>query len=152
MRKFKGNAAVLMGVGYAAFVCWSIYGAIVPIETHTFRMVHVAFIFGLAFLAHPICPNAGRGWMWADTALAALGVATIVYPLTHLDFFLRESTLPGPLDVFFGIVAILMLLELSAVWKGANDMTPATAVNQVTPDAFNFCTPARRHISRSRAC
>jgi TRAP transporter 4TM/12TM fusion protein len=113
MRKFQRNAAALIGVGYAAFVCWSIYGAIVPIETHTFRMVHVGFIFGLAFLAHPIHPKAGRGWMWTDTALAALGVATIVYPLTHLDSFLRESTLPGMLDVFFGVVAILMLLELS---------------------------------------
>jgi TRAP transporter 4TM/12TM fusion protein len=113
MRKFQGKTAVLICMGYAAFVCWSIYGAIVPVETHTFRMVHVAFIFGLAFLTHPIHPNAGRGWMWTDTALAALGVATIVYPLTHLDLFLRESTLPGPLDVFFGVVAILMLLELS---------------------------------------
>jgi TRAP transporter 4TM/12TM fusion protein len=113
MRKFGGNAAVLIGVLYAAFVCWSIYGAIVPIETHTFRMVHVGFIFGLAFLTCPIHSNAGRGWMWTDILLAALGVATIVYPLSHLDLFLRESTLPRPLDIFFGAVAILMLVELS---------------------------------------
>jgi len=113
MRTFRGKTAVLIGVLYAAFVCWSIYGAIVPIETHSFRMVHVAFIFGLAFLTYPIRPGAGRGWMVPDLVLAALGVATLVYPLTHLDPFLRSSTLPEPLDVFFGITAILMLLELS---------------------------------------
>jgi len=113
MRTFRGTTAVLIGVLYAAFVCWSIYGAIVPIETHSFRLVHVGFIFALAFLTYPVRPGAGRGWMGPDAMLAALGVATIVYPLTHLDLFLRSSTLPDPLDVFFGITAILMLLELS---------------------------------------
>jgi len=113
MRELRGKAAVLIGVLYAAFVGWSIYGAIVPIETHTFRMVHLGFIFALAFFAYPVSKNAGRWSIWMDAGLAALGVATIVYPLTHLDLFLRSSTLPDPLDVFFGIAAILLLLELS---------------------------------------
>ncbi len=113
MRELRGNAAVLIGVLYAAFVGWSIYGAIVPIETHTFRMVHLGFIFALAFFAYPVSKSAGRWSMWMDIGLAALGVATIVYPLTHLDLFLRSSTLPDPLDVFFGIAAILLLIELS---------------------------------------
>ena len=113
MRELRGNAVVLIGVLYAAFVGWSIYGAIVPIETHTFRMVHLGFIFALAFFAYPVSKNAGRWSMWMDIGLAALGVATIVYPLTHLDLFLRSSTLPDPLDVFFGIAAILLLIELS---------------------------------------
>jgi TRAP transporter 4TM/12TM fusion protein len=113
MRELRGNAAVLIGVLYAAFVGWSIYGAIVPIETHTFRMVHLGFIFALAFFAYPVSKNASRWSMWMDIGLAALGVATIVYPLTHLDLFLRSSTLPDPLDVFFGIAAILLLIELS---------------------------------------
>jgi len=113
MRELRGTAAVLIGVLYAAFVGWSVYGAIVPIETHTFRMVHLGFIFALAFFAYPVSKNAGRWSMWMDIGLAALGVATIVYPLTHLDLFLRSSTLPDPLDVFFGIAAILLLIELS---------------------------------------
>jgi len=113
MRELRGKAVVLIGVLYAAFVGWSIYGAIVPIETHTFRMVHLGFIFALAFFAYPVSKNAGRWSMWMDAGLAALGVATIVYPLTHLDLFLRSSTLPDPLDVFFGIAAILLLIELS---------------------------------------
>ena len=113
MRELRGKAVVLIGVLYAAFVGWSIYGAIVPIETHTFRMVHLGFIFALAFFAYPVSKNAGRWSMWVDAGLAALGVATIVYPLTHLDLFLRSSTPPDPLDVFFGIAAILLLIELS---------------------------------------
>jgi TRAP transporter TAXI family solute receptor len=43
-----------------------------------------------------------------------------------------------PQDKMYQIVKAIFTskLELSAVWKGANDMTPDTAVNQVTPDAL----------------
>ena len=134
MRELRGKAAVLIGVLYAAFVGWSIYGAIVPIETHTFRIVHLGFIFALAFFAYPVSKDAGRWSMWMDAGLAALGVATIVYPLTHLDLFLRSSTLPDPLDVFFGIAAILLLIELS---------------RRIVD---NTCTRGRSSISRNRVC
>lgn len=30
-----------------------------------------------------------------------------------LDQFIRRSTLPEPMDVFFGLVAIILLLEVS---------------------------------------
>ena len=114
MRELRGKAVVLIGVLYAAFVGWSIYGAIVPIETHTFRMVHLGFIFALAFFAYPVSKNAGRWSMWMDAGLAVLGVATIVYPLTR----------PGPVSSAAppcrtpwtsssASSAILLLLELS---------------------------------------
>ncbi|MEM5788570.1 MAG: TRAP transporter large permease subunit, partial [Syntrophobacteraceae bacterium] len=102
-----------IGVLYAAFVAWSLYGAIVPVETHAFRMVHLGFILALGFLAYPCSKGAGRWSRWVDVGLAALGIAAIVYALFDLDQFLRRSTLPDPLDVFFGIVAIVLLLELS---------------------------------------
>lgn len=113
MREFRGMAAVIIGILYAAFVGWSLYGAIVPIETHTFRMVHVGFIFALAFLTHPISSKDNPWSRVFDFAFVLLGVGSMVYPLTHLDAFLRNSTIPGALDVFFGLVAILLLLELS---------------------------------------
>lgn len=113
MREFRGVAAALIGVLYVAFVGWSLYGAIVPVETHMFRMVHVGFIFALAFLTYPLSAKAGRWSIAPDAVCVALGVATMAYPLTHLDAFLRGSTIPEPIDVFFGIAAIVLLLELS---------------------------------------
>jgi TRAP transporter 4TM/12TM fusion protein len=102
-----------MGALYVGFVAWSLYGAVVPIETHLFRMIHLAFIYALAFLAYPFSKQSG-GWSFGlDLLLALLGVACVVYALTDLDQFIRRSTLPDPLDVFFGIAAILLLLELS---------------------------------------
>jgi len=113
MRETRGIGAVVMGALYVGFVAWSLYGAVVPIETHLFRMIHLAFIYALAFLAYPFSRKAGRWSFGPDLLLALLGVACVVYALTDLDQFIRRSTLPEPLDVFFGIAAILLLLELS---------------------------------------
>ncbi len=137
MRAFQGKVAILIGVLYVAFVAWSLYGAVVPIETYTFRMVHVAFILALAFLVYPLSSKLGRWGLALDVALAILGVAAIAFafispaefaPLfakhdfltalrlgadNSLDQFIRRSTLPDPPDLFFGIVLIVLLIELA---------------------------------------
>ncbi|MDA8124900.1 MAG: TRAP transporter fused permease subunit, partial [Deltaproteobacteria bacterium] len=95
------------------FVGWSLYGAIIPVETYAFRMIHMAFVFALAFLAFPVRPKAGRWAIWLDLFLALSGVAAIAYTFLDMDQFVRRSTLPEPLDLFFGILAILLLLEIS---------------------------------------
>ncbi len=48
-----------------------------------------------------------------------------------------------PQDKLYAIVKTIFdsRTELSAVWKGANQMTPGTAVGQVTPDALKFMHP-----------
>ena len=109
----KGKAAIAISVLCVGFVCWSIYGAITPVETYAFRMIHLAFIFSLAFLTCPVQPNADRWTRWVDLILALLGVATIFYIFVDMDQFIRRSTVPAPLDLFFGIVAIILLLEMS---------------------------------------
>jgi TRAP transporter 4TM/12TM fusion protein len=113
MGEIRRKSAIVIGVLYVAFVGWSLYGAMLPVETHTFRMVHLGFIFALGFVVYPISKKAGRWLGRLDLMLALLGVASIIYALWDLDQFIRRSTLPEPLDVFFGIAAILLLLELS---------------------------------------
>ncbi|MCX5831467.1 MAG: TRAP transporter fused permease subunit [Deltaproteobacteria bacterium] len=113
MSKMQGKAAMALGALYVGFVGWSLYGAIFLVETYTFRMVHMAFIFALAFLVYPVRPGAGHWTRWLDLILAILGVATIAYIFIDMDQFIRRSTLPEPLDIFFGIVAIILLLEIS---------------------------------------
>ena len=113
MRETRGIYAIGMGVLYVGFVAWSLYGAIFLVETYIFRMVHMAFIFALAFLVYPVRPNASRWTRWLDLILALLGVATIAYTFIDMDQFIRRSTLPEPLDLFFGLIAILLLLEIS---------------------------------------
>ena len=113
MREFQGSSTVAVGALFVGFVGWSFYGAMWPVETYLFRMVHMAFIFGLAFLAYPIRSNASRWTIWPDLLLALLGVASIAYACLDTDSFVRRTTLPEPMDLFFGIAAILLLLEIS---------------------------------------
>ncbi len=113
MRELSRKTAIAIGAVYIAFVGWSIYGAIWPVETYAFRMVHMALIFLLGFLAFPVHPRAGRWTGWIDLLLALLGIATIVYALWDLDSFIRRSTLPEKADLLLGLAAIFLLLELS---------------------------------------
>lgn len=113
MREFPGKPAILLGALYFGFVGWSLYGAIWTVETYLFRMVHLGFIFGLAFLVYPPRETAGRFAIWPDLFLAVLGVASVAYACIDTDAFLRRSTLPEPMDLAFGIVAIVLLLEVS---------------------------------------
>ncbi len=113
MREFRGKVAIIIGVIYVAFVAWSLYGAVAPIETYLFRMVHLGFIFALAFLVYPLSKKYDRWTRWLDVAFAILGILTIAYALVDLDAFIRRSTLPDPPDLFFGLAAILLLIELS---------------------------------------
>ncbi len=103
----------MIGLLYVAFVAWSLYGAVVPVETYLFRMVHMAFIYALSFLVYPFSKTA-KGWTrWLDVGLAILGVASIAYALVDMDQFVRRSTVPEPADFWFGIVAIVLIVEIS---------------------------------------
>ena len=113
MREHRGKAAIAIGILYVAFIAWSLLGAVRPIETFLFRMVHLAFIFLLAFLVYPASAKAARWTKWLDGGLALLGVATVIWALVDLDSFIRRSTVPDLPDLIFGLIAILLLLELS---------------------------------------
>ena len=107
------RAAWVISLLYVAFVAWSLYGAVVPIETYAFRMVHMGFIYALSFLVYPMSKKARPWTRWMDIGLAILGVAAIAYAIFDLDQFVRRSTLPEPADFYLGIVAIILLVEIS---------------------------------------
>jgi TRAP transporter 4TM/12TM fusion protein len=113
MSEQKGKAAWVLALLYVGFVVWSLYGAVVPVETYLFRMVHMAFIYALSFLVFPTSKEAGSWTRWLDIGLAILGVATIAYALIDLDQFVRRSTIPEPVDFWLGIAAIILLVEIS---------------------------------------
>jgi TRAP transporter 4TM/12TM fusion protein len=109
----EGKAAWVVSLLYVGFVGWSLYGAVVPIETYAFRMVHMGFIYALSFLVYPMSKKAGPRTRWLDIGLAILGVATIVYALIDLDQFVRRSTVPESADFWFGVAAVVLLVEIS---------------------------------------
>ena len=113
MSQANKQVPLVVALLYVGFVTWSLYGAVVPIETYLFRMVHMAFIFALAFLVYPTSKEVGSRTRWLDVGLAILGTITIAYPLLDLDSFIRRSTLPETVDFWLGIAAIILLVEIS---------------------------------------
>lgn len=104
---------IILNLLYIGFVAWSLYGAIKPIETYLFRMVHMGFIFALGFLSFPLFSKENRWGKGIDLLLTIMGVASIAYALIDTDQFIRRSTLPDSVDFLMGLVAILLLVELS---------------------------------------
>lgn len=103
----------ITGLLYVGFVGWSLYGAIRPVETYKFRLIHLGFVLVLVALTYPVSEKA-RKWRWfVDLPLALAGILVVCYPLRNLDAFLRRSTIPNAPDVAFGIIAILLLIEFS---------------------------------------
>lgn len=113
MKEHHGGAAVAIGVLYVAFVGWSLLAAVWPIETYLFRMVHLAFIFALGYLMFAPWKDAPRWTQWLDLILAILGIAAVAWGARDIDTFVRRSTVPNTTDIVFGVITILLLLELS---------------------------------------
>jgi TRAP transporter TAXI family solute receptor len=76
-----------------------------------------------------------------DSDVPAVAITAV---LTAMDKF--------PQDKMYQIVKTIFdsKSELSAVWKGANDMTPDTAVNQVTPDALKYLHPGAQQYFKEQ--
>jgi TRAP transporter TAXI family solute receptor len=76
-----------------------------------------------------------------DSDVPAIAITAV---LTAMDKF--------PQDKMYQIVKTIFdsKTELSAVWKGANDMTPDTAVNQVTPDALKYLHPGAQQYFKEQ--
>jgi uncharacterized protein len=76
-----------------------------------------------------------------DSDVPAIAITAV---LTAMDKF--------PQDKMYQIVKAIFgsKMELSAVWKGANDMTPDTAVNQVTPDALKYLHPGAQQYFKEQ--
>ncbi len=81
MPQLREKPAWVIAPLYVAFVGWSLYGAVVPVETYLFRMVHMGFIFALAFLVYPASEKAAGWTRWPDIGPAmrpGLAAASIV--------------------------------------------------------------------------
>lgn len=92
---------------------YHLYGAIATIPAQIFRASHLAFVFLLTFVLYPMRKRAG----WAsrvdllDISLVVLGVAAMGYIFVDFERFIYRSTTPNSLDMLFGTITIILVLE-----------------------------------------
>ncbi len=114
----EGAANLLVGaLGVFVTLCavvmsvFHLYAAYSIVPTQTLRSVHVAFVLFVSFLVFPVAVRYRNRIMWWDWLLALLSVAIVVYMIQGGDDFTDRNTMPEPLDIFFGVALILLIME-----------------------------------------
>ncbi|UMZ72714.1 TRAP transporter permease [Natranaerofaba carboxydovora] len=81
---------------------------------HHQRAVHLGFVFALGFLLYPATQRASKQRIpWYDWILAGAGVMVNSYIIIFYDEIVRRGGLPTDLDMVMGVIAILLVLELT---------------------------------------
>jgi len=117
-RRLTGRMDVFITVVAVVMSLVHLYAAIGVIMTQVLRGIHVMFVLFLSFLVFPSFNRFKNRIIWYDYILALLGIATIVYMLIDFDQFIYRSVVPNFLDIFFGILLILLVLEATRRTSG----------------------------------
>ena len=105
---FLGVALTLVAVCMSLFHLYAAY-AIVP--AHILRTTHVTMVLVFIFLTFPIAARFKNRLMVWDVGFAMLAVATLGYAVMGGDDFSDRNTFPLTIDIVFGSILILLILE-----------------------------------------
>src|SRR5215831_7370698 len=111
VRRLKGAPEVLVAVVAIAMSLYHLYAAYAIIPAHILRATHLGFVLFLLYLLFPAVPSQRDRIRWHDVMLALAGIATIAYLLFDFDDFIERAVEPTRLDLVFGVILILLVLE-----------------------------------------
>jgi len=117
--RFVMAVAVIMSL-------FHLYAAYAIVPTQQLRMIHVGFVLFLVFLLFPFARRFRHRVMWWDWIAAALSLLVIGYGLIGGDNFTDRSTIPSNLDMVFGVILTLLVLE--AARRGTGWIMPFICV------------------------
>ncbi len=109
--QYKGFLAVFLTLAAVAMSLFHLYAAYSIVPTLQLRVVHVGSVLAILFLSFPIAAKFKNRLMLWDIVLAGLAVATAFYILQGGDDLADRNTAPLQLDIIFGIIFILLILE-----------------------------------------
>jgi TRAP transporter 4TM/12TM fusion protein len=118
-----GRMVMAVAVIMSLFHLYSAY-AIVP--TQELRMIHVGFVLFLVFLLFPFSRRFRHRVMWWDWIAVAASLLVIGYGLVGGDDFTDRSTIPSNLDMVFGVILTVLVLE--AARRGTGWIMPFVCV------------------------
>ena len=103
------NFITIVAVGMSLY---HLYAAVGTVTTQILRGIHVSFVLFLGFLIFPPIKKYRHPIGWYDIGLALLGVSTIAYMLFDFEEFIYRAVTPTFWDITFGIIFILLVLEV----------------------------------------
>lgn len=114
-RRMRGATLWIAGaiaVGMSLFQFYTAGVRVLPAEQQ--RSLHLTFVMFLCFLYYPLARRAPRDRVpWYDWLLAPLAASSVAYTFVFSDQIARRVGNPTRLDMFFGILAILFVLEVA---------------------------------------
>ena len=112
-RRLSGFFDTFITVVAVVMSLYHLYAAVTTVTTQVLRGIHVAFVLFLGFLVFPPHRKSKQRLAWYDVLLALLGVATIGYMLFDFEEFIYRAVTPTFWDLAFGLVFILLILEVA---------------------------------------
>jgi TRAP transporter 4TM/12TM fusion protein len=110
-RRLAGPMGIFITVVAVVMSLVHLYAAVGVVMTQILRGIHLLFVLFLIFLVFPSLKRFRHRVLWYDYILSLLGVATIVYIFADFEEFIYRSVTPTDLDLFFGTLLILLVLE-----------------------------------------
>lgn len=109
--RLSGLLGTAVTAGAVAMSLFHLYAAYSIVQTNILRYVHVGFMLVLAFLLFPLLARFRHRVRWWDVILAIASAGVIFYLIEGGDLLLDRASLPDPLDVWIGVILILLVLE-----------------------------------------
>lgn len=108
-----GKISRYLALGLAVFMgLFHLYvGFRGTLDPWSLRVIHLSLGLGIAFLTVPVARGRDIG-PW-DLALALLGIFSGLYILLNMESLIERAGMPTKWDVFFGIMTILLVLEMA---------------------------------------
>jgi TRAP transporter 4TM/12TM fusion protein len=123
-RALSGFPKLLLSVAGVALSCYALFWVLNPVPAQIYRTSFLAIALAMTFILY-------RGWGSShdtggeedreerrtdnpgvtDYLLAALSVVSLGYTLVVFDEFVRRAARPDTLDIVFGVITILLVLE-----------------------------------------
>jgi TRAP transporter 4TM/12TM fusion protein len=115
---FKGRTEILLAAVAVAMSLFHLYAAYAIIPAQILRAIHVGFVLFLTFLLFPVAKRFRNRIMPWDVALSLLGVVVIAYVLVDFDDFIERAITPTRLDLVFGVILMVLVLEATRRTSG----------------------------------
>jgi TRAP transporter 4TM/12TM fusion protein len=109
--QYKGFLGVALTVVAVCMSLFHLYAAYAIVPAHILRTTHVTMVLVFIFLTFPIAARFKNRLMAWDVGFAILAVATLVYAVMGGDDFSDRNTFPLTIDIVFGSILILLILE-----------------------------------------
>src|SRR3990170_3214336 len=112
-RKFGGGWAIVVTVIAVLMALYHLYAATVPFIRQLHLVRHLLFVLVLSFMLYPatgrrLRRRAPTPW---DLVLVTASVLALGYVLVDFETFIYRSYIPTRLDLVFGIITLVLVLE-----------------------------------------